>query len=87
MQKLNAKGQNVIEYLLAFAAVVVVLIAFLAPHGQFANMINDSLNRSVAGFETVADSINFSNAIDMPPVGDDGGGIIIPPEPCGPNPC
>lgn len=82
---INSKGQNVVEYIIAVAAIVLILIAFLGPGSRIATTVNDSLNTSIDAFIKVAEDLNIENRIEIPDVGDDGGGIIIPPE-CQDNP-
>ncbi len=41
---MNNRGQNIIEYVLIVAVVIVILIAFLGPTGIFRSTMDDTLN-------------------------------------------
>ena len=53
---MNNKGQNMIEYILLFSAVVVVVFLALAPNSFLTQAINRSLDLSVTGIESMANS-------------------------------
>lgn len=40
----SPKGQQIIEYLLLFAVIVIVLVFFLGPAGPFRNAVNQAIN-------------------------------------------
>ena len=52
----NSKGQNMVEYLLVFAAVVAVLFVFLKPKGYFSKAMSDTMDQSVDLLNSVKDS-------------------------------
>jgi ABC-type transport system involved in cytochrome c biogenesis permease component len=46
-QRLNLQsGQNMVEYLLLFAAVIVILMTALGPNGFLTKVVDNSLNRT-----------------------------------------
>jgi hypothetical protein len=61
---LNAKGQNIIEYLLLVTAVVIVLIAFMNTRSDapMRNALEHTLNTSVDGIDRLDDELRFTNA-------------------------
>ncbi len=54
------KGQNAIEYLLLFAIVVIVLLLALSPNGFVTRSVNQALDLSVQGVESMANNIDFN---------------------------
>ncbi len=56
---MNQKGQNMLEYLLLFVVVIVVLLVFLSPGGFFSRSLDQSLDSSVNGFISMANSLNL----------------------------
>lgn len=50
--KMDRKGQNMIEYILLFAIVVVVLLIVLGKNGVITTSIDESLDTAVDGIET-----------------------------------
>ena len=57
----DRKGQNVVEYILLVAAVVVVFILFLGPNGPFKKAVENSLMKG-----TVTQIQHFSDQIQLP---------------------
>ncbi|HBR14778.1 MAG TPA: hypothetical protein DD723_04440 [Candidatus Omnitrophica bacterium] len=53
--KMNRQGQNIIEYVLLFAVVVVVLFVTLGPQGFFTQSINESLDQAITHLEAMPD--------------------------------
>ena len=58
----DCKGQNIVEYVLLVAAVVVVCVVFFKP--QAGNPMYDGVNASLGGMVTQINS--FTNAIQLP---------------------
>ena len=56
---MNQKGQNMLEYILLFVVVIVVLLVFLSPGGFFSRSIDQSLDSSINGFISMANSVNL----------------------------
>ncbi len=63
-QALNAKGQNIIEYLLVVTVSVIVLISFMNTRsdGPMRNALEHTLNTTVGGINRLDDELRFSNA-------------------------
>ena len=53
-------GQAIFDYVIMFAAVVVVLIVFLNPNGAARRAIERTLNNSVNQFNAMASNITFN---------------------------
>ena len=60
--KINYKGQSMIEYILAFVAVVVFLIVAVGPGGIFSNKIEESLGNAVLGAKCMTTAICYDPA-------------------------
>lgn len=58
---MDKKGQNVLEYVLLVAMVIVIIIAFIAPGGSFRQALEDVLDDGVDMIETGTDAINFDD--------------------------
>ena len=57
---MNVRGQNVIEYVLLLAAVMVLLILFLSPKAQFRKTLETSLfNGTIKQIENASRRIQF----------------------------
>ncbi len=66
--KINYKGQSMIEYILAFVAVVVFLIVAVGPGGIFSNKIEESLGNAVLGAKCMTTAICYDpNGCPTPP--------------------
>lgn len=57
--KNNHQGQNMIEYILVFVAVVVFLITAVGPGGIFSNKIEESLGNAVLGAKCMTAAICY----------------------------
>lgn len=56
----NGKGQNIIEYILMMAAVIVVFLIFLNPHsGPVKNSLERTLNSTVDKIANITAQINL----------------------------
>lgn len=53
--KLNTSGQNMVEYMLIFAVVVIVLLVGFAPNGFITKSLNQTMNLSVVQLELMAE--------------------------------
>ena len=51
----NRQGQQLIEYMMLFAIVVVILIAFVRPGGPFRTSVNQALNLTIQHLNTEAE--------------------------------
>ena len=51
---MNDKGQNLVEYILIFVAVVTVLLFALAPQGFVTKAINRSIDMAINGVNAMA---------------------------------
>ena len=56
IRRFNKQGQNMVEYILLFAIVIIVLLLALAKKGFVTQAINQSLDLSVTGIELMANS-------------------------------
>ena len=56
----NAGGQNMVEYMLLFVAVILVFFIAMAPNDFFRNAVSDSLNASVDGIEAMTNKIDVN---------------------------
>ena len=65
--KINYKGQSMIEYILAFVAVVVFLIVAVGPGGIFSNKIEESLGNAVLGAKCMTTAICYASSCPTPP--------------------
>lgn len=73
MDRINNKaGQNALEYILVFTAVLVILIAILSPKesGLIRGRVDDSLNMSIEGLECMAASFCYEGRKCKPKCGD-----------------
>lgn len=65
-KKLQSKnyrlGQSMIEYILAFVAVVVVLIVAVGPGGILSSRIDESINEAIQGARCMTDAICYDPA-------------------------
>ena len=60
MDRINNKaGQNIIEYILIFAVVLIVVISVLSPWGFFKQQVGNSLEMSMEGIECMAVSVCY----------------------------
>lgn len=57
---LKQTGQSTIEYMLIFVAIVVVVLAALAPGGFLTKSIEKSLDYSIQGVETMANATVYN---------------------------
>ena len=57
---LGKSGQNAIEYILIFAAVIIVLLLALNPNGFITKAVDNSLNLSVEAIEWMANTVDDS---------------------------
>lgn len=61
MKKMSKKGQSTVEYVLLFAAVVAVLIVFLAPgSGVMSTSVDSSLQAGAGELDTMATRLTGS---------------------------
>ena len=72
--KKRKEAQSTIEYILLVTALIAFLIVFLAPDGDFHNMIKDKILNSVGQIQTMTDSTLFSGEAYC------GDGYCVPPE-------
>ena len=56
---MNERGQNVLEYILLVAAVIIVFVLLLAPGGRFHQAVNSSINAAVPLIDQGTASIQF----------------------------
>lgn len=54
----NHRGYLAVEYMLLFAAVIIVLMVALSPNGFFRNEIDASLNQSINGISIIAEDFD-----------------------------
>lgn len=57
--KSSRTGQNMIEYILVFVAVVVFLITTVGPGGMYSNKIEESLGNAVLGAKCMTAAICY----------------------------
>lgn len=55
----HSKGQSILEYILFFAAVIVVLLVFLSPAGLFEKEIANSIDIAIEQIDLMVNNINF----------------------------
>lgn len=60
MLRISKKGQNAVEYLLLFAAVLVILIVVLRPKGIMTKAVNQSLTLSFEGLDIMVNNISYN---------------------------
>ncbi|MDO8580738.1 MAG: class III signal peptide-containing protein [Candidatus Omnitrophota bacterium] len=60
MMKFPKRAQTAIEYILLFAAVIVVVIFALRKEGFLTQTIENSLNLSVEGLELMVNTLDFN---------------------------
>lgn len=54
---MNKKGQNAIEYMLIFVAIVVVIVIAVAPNGFITQAVNESIDLAIGGLEDMAANV------------------------------
>ena len=76
---MNNRGQNIFEYVLVTATVVIVFVALLASGGRFHQAVNSSVNSIVPLIDQGTNAIQFTGAGAGDPIigpgdgGDNGG--------------
>jgi len=59
MRVKNQKGQNMIEYILIFVAVILVILLAISPQGFYTQSVNKTLELSVNTIGSMAQSLNY----------------------------
>lgn len=60
----NDTGQNVVEYLLLFTAVLIILLLSLSKEGFLTKVIQNSMDLTVDGIELMANSVDTSSFVE-----------------------
>ncbi len=55
------KAQTAVEFLLLFAAVILVLVFAFAPRGFITNSINSAMEDSIDGIKNMADGVCYDS--------------------------
>ena len=60
MKLKSRQAQNAVEYLLLFAVVVIVVFLALSPGKYISNSINEAIDLSVNGIESMVQNVEFN---------------------------